>query len=536
MEIPGYRIQRLIGKGGMATVYLAIQESLHRPVVLKILDQVTDQRTEDLIERFIAEGRIIASLRHPNIITIYDIGLADSSLYISMEYVQGGDLKQRMELPISTDEALDYLAKIAGALAEAHKHGIVHRDVKPANILFRDEHTPLLTDFGIAKQVDTEAADLTSTGIFLGSPNYVSPEQADGIKTDGRADIYSLGCIFHEMLTGKKPFLSSSVIDIIIQHKQAPIPRLPAECADMQPLLDRMMAKRREDRFPDAEALIHAIAKVWDVRRRAQRLSETGTFDAVAMASAVRERRAKQVLGALILLGMVMFSSLKYVEIRLKAPSAPAEPVSAQAILASAPDLAPPLPAAGAQPQAGAEVPDNTGTEPAAAPNPTTNAEVPAGAGAEPAPAPPAPAQKVAAANPPPEAEAETTQPPVAATPAAPPPAEVAQALLWLGKRSLEEYKLTYPPKDNAYYYFNRLLEMDPGNQNAVTGILEIANRYALLAEQSLAKDELDKTTAYMEIGLRINPDNEALLAMKNMIHSKDRSFFSKMKSLFSSR
>ncbi len=527
MEIPGYRIQRLIGKGGMATVYLAIQESLHRPVVLKILDQVTDQRTEDLIERFIAEGRIIASLRHPNIITIYDIGLADSSLYISMEYVQGGDLKQRMELPVTTDEALDYLAKVASALAEAHKHGIVHRDVKPANILFRDEHTPLLTDFGIAKQVDTEA-DLTSTGIFLGSPNYVSPEQADGIKTDGRADIYSLGCIFHEMLTGKKPFLSNSVIDIIIQHKQAPIPRLPAECADMQPLLDRMMAKRREDRFPDAEALIHAISKLREVRRRVQRLSETGTFDAGAVSSATRERRAKQVLGALILLGMVMFSSLKYVEIRLKAPAAAVEPVSAQTILATAPELAPPLQGAGEK------GPAMVTPAPAEA---STSADGPAVGGAEPAPTAPAPVETAASAAAPGTAEvAAATPAPNAPPQSAPPPAEVTQALLWLGKRSLEEYKLTYPPNDNAYYYFNRLLEMDPGNQDAVTGILEIANRYAMLAEQSLARDETDKTTAYVEIGLRINPDNEALLALKEMMQSQNQSFLAKMKNLFSSR
>ncbi|OGT82447.1 MAG: hypothetical protein A3H91_00480 [Gammaproteobacteria bacterium RIFCSPLOWO2_02_FULL_61_13] len=527
MEIPGYRIQRLIGKGGMATVYLAIQESLHRPVVLKILDQVTDQRTEDLIERFIAEGRIIASLRHPNIITIYDIGLADSSLYISMEYVQGGDLKQRMELPVTTDEALDYLAKVASALAEAHKHGIVHRDVKPANILFRDEHTPLLTDFGIAKQVDTEA-DLTSTGIFLGSPNYVSPEQADGIKTDGRADIYSLGCIFHEMLTGKKPFLSNSVIDIIIQHKQAPIPRLPAECADMQPLLDRMMAKRREDRFPDAEALIHAISKLREARRRVQRLSETGTFDAGAVSSATRERRAKQVLGALILLGMVMFSSLKYVEIRLKAPAVPVEPVSAQTILASATDLAPPIQEAGDQgPAMVTRAPQEA----------STRAEGPAVGGAEPAPAVPAPVATAAVVEAPGTPEATVATPAPSAPPqSTPPPAEVTQALLWLGKRSLEEYKLTHPPKDNAYYYFNRLLEMDPGNQGAVTGILEIANRYAMLAEQSLARDETDKTTAYVEIGLRINPDNEALLALKNMMESQNQSFLSKMKNLFSSR
>jgi serine/threonine-protein kinase PpkA len=501
MEIPGYRIQRLIGKGGMATVYLAIQESLHRPVVLKILDQVTAQRTEDLIERFIAEGRIIASLRHPNIITIYDIGLAENSLYISMEYVQGGDLKQRMELPISVDEALEYLAKIAGALAEAHKHGIVHRDVKPANILFRDEHTPLLTDFGIAKQVDNES-DLTSTGIFLGSPNYVSPEQADGIKTDGRADIYSLGCIFYEMLTGKKPYISNSVIDIVIQHKQAPIPRLPAESADLQPLLDRMMAKRREDRFPDAESLILAINKVRDARRRAQRLSDTGTFEVDAAAGSRRQRRAKQLLGALILLGMVMFSSLKYVEIRLKAPTVRAEPVAPQAILAAAGELAPP---AAAQPSA-PDVQDTASAADSAAAGPDTGA-------------------------------IETMQAaPAAIAEASRPPEEVIQALVWLGRKSLDDYKLTYPPKDNAYYYFNRLLELDPGNQTAVAGIHEIADRYAVLAEQAMARDEMDKTAAYVDIGLRINPDNEALLALKKFAHDQDRSILGKVKGLFSSR
>jgi serine/threonine-protein kinase PpkA len=196
----------------MATVYLAIQESLNRPVVLKILDNVDADKSQDLTERFMAEGRIIASLTHPHIITIYDIGVANNSLYISMEYVQGGDLKQRLELPISEEESLDILAKVSRALNEAHKHGIVHRDVKPANILFRDSNTPLLTDFGIAKQVDNEN-DLTSTGIFLGSPNYVSPEQADGVKIDGRADIYSLGCILYEMLAGHKPYISTSVID-----------------------------------------------------------------------------------------------------------------------------------------------------------------------------------------------------------------------------------------------------------------------------------------------------------------------------------
>lgn len=458
----------------MATVYLATQTSLDRPVVLKVLDSVNAQKSEDMVERFIAEGRIIASLRHPNIITIYDIGLADNSLYISMEYVQGGDLKQRMELPISLDEALDYTRKVATALGEAHKHGIVHRDVKPANILFRDEDTPLLTDFGIAKQVNTQS-DLTSTGIFLGSPNYVSPEQADGVQIDGRADIYSLGCIFYEMLTGRKPYLSDSVIDIVIQHKQGAIPQLPKEYQDVQPLLNRMMAKKRDDRFPDAETLIHEVQKLQHERRKTARLmglEDSGEFE--VNRAALRQRRAKQVLGALILLGLVLFSSLKYVEIRIKSPAVRLDSVSTNTVLGNNP------------------VTVQTATD-----------------------SPPANLNKVS-------------------TPSGPPPEQVEQALLWLGRQSLDDYRLTYPPKDNAYYYYTRLLEIEPGNKTAISGLTEIADRYATLAEQSLARNETEKTNAYIDIGLRVDPNNKTLQELKQLVTNQHTSLVATIKSLFS--
>jgi serine/threonine protein kinase len=467
----------------MATVYLATQESLNRHVVLKVLDEVNAEKSEDMVERFIAEGRIIASLRHPNIITIYDIGVADNSLYISMEYVQGGDLKRRLELPISADEALDYLGKVASALAEAHQHGIVHRDVKPANILFRDENTPLLTDFGIAKQVDTES-DLTSTGIFLGSPNYVSPEQADGMKIDGRADIYSLGCIFYEMLTGRKPYLSDSVIDIVIQHKQAPIPQFPEEYAEFQPLLDRMMAKPRDKRIPDAETLIREIGKIQEARRR--KAKGLDPLDDTNTRMERRNRRGRQILAALILLGLTMFSSLKYVEIRIKGAPVRTDRVSTQTAIDEIVAVPPPAP-----------VPTPTGTDPV-------------------------------------EPDAVMPAPETAAAPAEPPPAQVIQALTWLGRQSLEEYKLTYPPKDNAYYYFTRLLEIDPGNQTAVRGILEVSDRYTVLAEQAMARNEVEKAVAYVDIGLRVNPENQALRTMKDLVHSEDTSFMATIKSLFS--
>lgn len=482
MEIPGYIIQKEIGKGGMATVYLAIQESLGRPVVLKILDDVDADESQDLTERFMAEGRIIASLTHPYIITIYDIGIANNSLYISMEYVQGGDLKQRLELPMSEDEALEILAKVSSALNEAHKHGIVHRDVKPANILFRDSRTPLLTDFGIAKQVDTEH-DLTSTGIFLGSPNYVSPEQADGVKIDGRTDIYSLGCIFYEMLTGQKPYTSTSVIDIVIQHKQAPVPQLPEDLAEYQPLLNGMMAKDRDKRIADAETLVQAVEKLQ--RKHKRRLADldfdiTGTLNQIDPAK--REKRGKQILVSMLLVGLILFSTLEYVDIRLKAPTTPR----------------------GANASTNTVLTETSG-------NVSIVEQVQSRAEAAPAP---------------------TMQQP---TPVAGPDLdEVLNALIWLGDESLTAFKLTYPPKDNAYYYFNRLLELDPGNQVAINGIYRIADQYAVLAEEAMRNNDLEKTASYVAIGLKIDPNNQALLSLRQFMQNYKTGFINTIKSFFS--
>lgn len=507
MEIQGYKILREIGKGGMATVYLAVQESLHRNVVLKILDDVKVDNS-DLGERFLAEGRILASLNHPNIITIYDIGIANDLLYISMEYVQGGDLKQRLELPVSPDEVLDYISKVVSALGEAHKHGIVHRDVKPANILFSDNDTPILTDFGIAKEVDTDS-DLTSTGIFLGSPNYVSPEQADGQKIDGRADIYSLGCIFYEMLTGEKPYISNSVIDIVIQHKQGPIPTLPEEFEEFQPLLDKMMAKQRDQRFAEAGDLISAISALQ--RKRADAGISTD-FDITGLSQtdgyARRQKRASKILMGLVLLGLVMFSSLKYIEIKIKTDPRKKNQISTSTVLDSTPMVIPTL-------ESG-EVVVETGSAPMPEPDPSI------------------------------EPGSENTDPDSATTATEPEPTPVAEpepvsedvlkALAWLGNQSLEEYKLTYPPKDNAYYYFSRMLELSPGNRQAVMGILEISDRYAVQAEQALARNQQADMLKYIEYGLRINPQNESLLTLKSLAGNQDTSFLGTIKSMFSKK
>ncbi|MDX1514070.1 MAG: serine/threonine-protein kinase, partial [Gammaproteobacteria bacterium] len=246
MEIPGFKIKETIGQGGMATVYLAVQESLSRDVVLKVMS-TSHSEGSNFVDRFMNEGRIIAGLQHPHIITIFDIGNQDGRVWISMEYVNGGDLKSRIEMGMTPVEALELVVNLSSALDFAHKRGIVHRDVKPQNILFRRDGTALLSDFGIAKETQTDT-ELTSTGTILGSPFYMSPEQAEGMLVDGRTDIYSLGVMFYEMITGERPYPGDTAIKVIMQHIQSPVPKLPEEFARFQPLLERMMAKDRDDR------------------------------------------------------------------------------------------------------------------------------------------------------------------------------------------------------------------------------------------------------------------------------------------------
>jgi serine/threonine-protein kinase PpkA len=198
VDIPGYKVERLIAEGGMATVYLATQESLDRRIALKLLKKFDKPEQS---KRFINEGRIIASLNHQNIITIHDIGITGDQHYISMEYLEGGDLEARIQGGVTPAIAIDLLKTIGDCLSFVHRKGIVHRDIKPANILFRKDGTPILTDFGIAKQLEQDTR-LTMDGTAMGSPDYLSPEQAECKPLDGRTDIYSLGIVLYEMLTG----------------------------------------------------------------------------------------------------------------------------------------------------------------------------------------------------------------------------------------------------------------------------------------------------------------------------------------------
>jgi serine/threonine-protein kinase PpkA len=252
IQIPGYEMLRPLGTGGMSTVYLALQRSLDRKVAIKIMRRAGDSSSDDAIQaekRFLLEGRMMAKLPHRNIVAVYDIVSNDTVAYISMEYLDGGTLSDRMKSGLALAEAVSVIVQIASALEFAHKHGVIHRDLKPANIMFRDTGTPVLTDFGIARMQDASATRLTQTGMLVGTPTYMSPEQINGAAVDGRADLYSLGILFYELLTGNAPFRGDTPIAVLMAHLTQPPPPLPDEFRSFQVVLDQMLAKNRDERY-----------------------------------------------------------------------------------------------------------------------------------------------------------------------------------------------------------------------------------------------------------------------------------------------
>ncbi|NNC58284.1 MAG: serine/threonine protein kinase, partial [Woeseiaceae bacterium] len=248
----GYRFIRKLGATEHSGVYLAERESAKLLLVLKVLRQL-EGRDDSIgaFDRFLQEYETIAEMKHPNIVKIYDLGVADDHAHIAMEYLDGGDLRDKISKGIATDDAVRYLREIASALSAVHAQGVLHRDLKPANIMLRKDGSVALIDFGLAKRAKLEGA-ITDKGEIFGTPYYMSPEQGHGDDVDTRSDIYSLGIVFFEMLTGEKPYKADSAMGIIYKHAQASIPLLPARHSRFQMLINMMLAKSPEDRLQSA--------------------------------------------------------------------------------------------------------------------------------------------------------------------------------------------------------------------------------------------------------------------------------------------
>ena len=259
VQIPGYKLLRTLGEGGMATVYLAVQESLDREVALKVMSPVL-AANESFCEQFMKEGRITAKLTHPHLMTVHDIGSYNGVYYLASEFLPAGTLRERMD-GLSTAEALEIARDIASGLAYAHEKGFVHRDVKPGNIMFRSNGTAVLADFGIAKAMKSVSA-ATMAGNAIGTPDYMSPEQAQAIPVDGRSDLYSLGAVLFETLTGARPYSAPDAYAIALMHVTEPVPRLGEKQAWLQPLIDGLMAKNPDQRFANGEAFIAACERL----------------------------------------------------------------------------------------------------------------------------------------------------------------------------------------------------------------------------------------------------------------------------------
>lgn len=265
-----YHLIEQLGQGGMATVYKAFDTRLERDVAVKILrmEQFSPAQLEQVMERFDREAKSLGKLSHPNIVSILDYGEHETIPYLVMEYLQGGTLKTKLGTPLPWHEAVEILLPVARALVYAHQHGIIHRDIKPANILLKENGDSVLTDFGIAKLLEgiEGGHTLTGSGVGIGTPEYMAPEQGMGSKIDARVDIYALGTVFYELVTGRKPYIADTPMAVLLKHMTDALPpphefilNLPDR---VEKVLLKAMAKKPEDRYETMAAFVGAMEEL----------------------------------------------------------------------------------------------------------------------------------------------------------------------------------------------------------------------------------------------------------------------------------
>jgi tetratricopeptide (TPR) repeat protein/predicted Ser/Thr protein kinase len=452
IEIAGYTIHGQLGKGGMAEVYLATQNSLQRKVAIKVLCSSVE---DEFSQRFINEGHIVASLHHAAIVTIYDIDkLADGRHYLAMEFIAGGDLTQYKGQVLTSQRALSITRQIAEGLQVVHQQGLVHRDIKPANILFRQDGSVVITDFGVAKDLAIDN-ELTQFGVAVGSPAYSSPEQAQCQPLDQRTDIYSLGVLLLEMLTGTNEFRGPSYTQTVMNHVQMPIPQLPAHLGAYQAVLERMLAKDVTQRFANCRELLQSLTLLQD-----DDLSTT-RFSAAVSPRPVTKRSAG--VKALVF-GLVLLAGLGYGGYQLKVSMQVADYLAKAEVRLSEDKLLTP-PEDNADYYFGQVLllePENLAAQ--------------------------AGLQRVIAAR--------------------------AAASIKLAQLRIASLQLTSPAEDNALFYFQQALALTPDNQQAHNGVQQIAELYIEQANAAYASREFAKALENIQLGLQVQPENPQLLKM----------------------
>lgn len=503
-SIAGYNIVKLLAKGGMAAIYLAEQASLQRQVVLKFLNPKLD---DSIRKRFIDEGRIIASLEHPNIITVFDVVSTQKYNFLAMEFLEGGDLEQQLKTGLGTYAALQIISKISDALHLIHKQGIIHGDIKPANVLFRKNGCPLITDFGISHQCEPKKEVDSGMGDLYASPTYASPELIQGKPFDYRTDMYSLGIMMYEMLVGEKPFLGETEMEVIANSIQDPIPELPDSLKEFQPLMESLLAKKPEYRLSDTKLVTRFVDQYLKDHPELKELSsETKLIDSDVIVEYISKRKHKKeknssnyFLSPLLLI--LIFSVIIWLN---------KETLWNQwfsDVATSKPDPANTLKKGSSNTKIDPEF--NTDISDSGTINDTEEVVLLLKQSEQDL----LRHQELLSKK---EEEIEQVKLQLEKQKIRPAQNQYRKdkqivSLLRSAQQGLKDYRLSTPLNDNALYYFQKVLEMDPENKKAKKGIEDVVYRYEILARSALDKYNYQKAQQFISTGLSIDADNKRL-------------------------
>jgi serine/threonine-protein kinase PpkA len=325
-DIPGYRFERSLGEGGMAHVYLATQLSLDRQVAIKVV-RFSGPDREALASRFENEARTIAQLEHPGIVGVFDVGRTRDGLpYYTMAYLPNGDLS-KADVAGRNERIAAVLEAIAKALGFAHSQGVIHRDVKPENVLFDRENRARLADFGISRSL-TRSVRITDEGYAPGSAAYMSPEQSRGADVDARSDLYSLGVVAYELLTGSTPYQRTDPVAMALAHHEQPVPKLPRHLSVWQPVIDKLLAKHPDDRFQNADEFLRVLAPLQH------------SFEPTRLIPTLKVQNAKPDARPLLIWALLATSVLSVAGLLWRQQQAPSVESSVAAVRASSIELA----------------------------------------------------------------------------------------------------------------------------------------------------------------------------------------------------